>query len=411
MRFMALRIAIRALMRNRVRSALTMLGVIIGVAAVIAMVAIGQGATQSVQQQISSMGQNQLIVFPGSSSSGAVMFGAGTQQTLTPQDAVAIERDAPSADGVAVVVRTRAQVVYQDMNWAPSTVQGCNPDFFRVRDWNVVDGQLFTDQDVKVAAQVCLVGQTVADNLFPGDSPVDKRVRIKGLPFRVVGLLAKKGANTFGSDQDDAVFMPYTTVKKKLQGSPFNTVDQILVGAHSSAVLPELEKEIGDALRASHHLFRNGGPPLPDDFTIRNLTEILGAMTAATGVMTSLLAAIASVSLLVGGIGIMNIMLVSVTERTREIGLRMAVGARSRDVLAQFLVESVVLSGIGGLLGIGLGVGGALTVSHYAHWPAMVSPAAIVVAVVFSAAVGILFGFYPAYRASRLDPIDALRYE
>ncbi len=411
MRFMALRIALRALDRNRVRSSLTMLGVIIGVAAVIAMVAVGQGATQSVQRQIASMGQNQLMVTPGSSSSGAIMFGAGTVQTLTPQDAASIARDCPSASAVAVVVRTRAQVVYQDLNWAPATVQGCNPEFLTVRDWSVVEGEVFSDADVRNAAQVCLLGQTVSENLFRDESPVGKRLRLKGLPFRVVGLLDRKGNNAFGSDQDDVVLLPWTTVKKKLQGSTFSTVDQILVGTRSPGSLGPLEDEIRSVLRVNHRLLRQGGPPLMDDFTIRNMTELLGAMTATTGVMTALLAAIASVSLLVGGIGIMNIMLVSVTERTREIGLRMAVGARSRDVLSQFLVESVVLAGIGGLLGILLGGGGALIVAHYARWPALISPASILVAVVFSGAVGIVFGFYPAWRASRLDPIDALRYE
>jgi putative ABC transport system permease protein len=409
--FMSLRIALRALDRNRVRSSLTMLGVIIGVAAVIAMVAIGQGATESVKKQIASMGQNLLMVMPGSSSSGAVMFGSGTVQTLTQQDAAAIARDCPSAGAVAVIVRARAQVVYQDQNWAPATVQGCSPSFLTVRDWPVVEGANFTEADLKNAAQVCLVGQTVVDNLFQTRSPVGERVRVKGLPFRVVGVLDRKGASTFGSDQDDVLLLPWTTCKKKLQGSTFNSVDQILVNAPTASALSALENEIRATLRANHHLQRESGPEAMDDFSIRNMTELLGAMTATTTVMTSLLAAIASVSLLVGGIGIMNIMLVSVTERTREIGLRMAVGARAGDVLSQFLVESVVLSGIGGLIGIALGTGGAIAVSRFAHWPAIVSPNAIAVAVLFSGAVGVIFGFYPAWRASRLDPVDALRYE
>jgi putative ABC transport system permease protein len=408
---MSLRIALRALDRNRVRSSLTMLGVIIGVAAVIAMVAIGQGATQSVKKQIASMGQNQLMIMPGSSSSGAVMFGSGSQQTLSPQDAVAIQRECASAQAVAVIVRTRAQIVYQDQNWAPATVQGCSPSYLEVRDWPIAEGENFTESDVRTAAQVCLVGQTVVENLFQNESPVGKRVRLKGLPFRVIGVLDRKGASTFGSDQDDVLLLPWTTVKKKLQGSTFYTVDQILVTAPSAEALDPLQEEVRTTLRASHRLTRESGPEAMDDFTIRNMAELLSAMTATTTVMTSLLAAIASVSLLVGGIGIMNIMLVSVTERTREIGLRMAVGAGARDVLSQFLVEAVVLSGIGGLVGIGIGSGGALAVSHFAHWPAMVSPQAIVLAVVFSGAVGVIFGFYPAWRASRLDPIEALRYE
>ncbi len=411
MRFMSLRIALRALARNRVRSMLTALGVIIGVAAVIATVAIGQGATQSIQKQLASMGQPQIMVFPGASSSGAVSFGAGSVQTLTPKDAEAIERECPSATAVAVVVRARAQIVYQELNWSPATVQGCNPAYLTVREWPVVEGDYFTDADVRNAAQVCLVGQTVADQLFPGDTPVGKRIRVKGLPFKIVGLLERKGTSSYGQDQDDSLFLPWTTYKKKVQGSSFNTVDQIMVAGRSVASLGPLEEEVKATLRAAHRLGRSGAGGLPDDFTIRNMTEMITAQTATTGIMTTLLAAIASVSLLVGGIGIMNIMLVSVTERTREIGLRMAIGARGRDVLSQFLVESIVLSGIGGLLGTALGAGGATLLASRMGWPVVVSSSSVVVAVAFSAAVGVLFGFYPAWRASRLDPITALRYE
>ncbi len=407
---MTFRIAVRALGRNKVRSSLTMLGVIIGVAAVIAMVAIGSGATESVKKQMSTMGQNQLMVLPGSSSSGAVMFGSGTVQTLTPKDAAAIRRDCPSATSVAIVVRTRAQVVWGNANWAPNSVQGCSPEFLVIRDWPVTEGDAFTEADVNAAAQVCLVGQTVADNLFGTESPVGQRVRLKNLPFRVIGVLGRKGANTY-QDQDDVVLLPWTTVKKKLQGSSFNNVDQLMVGAESAAALVPLEAEIRAVLRASHKLDREGGPGAMDDFQIRNMAEFLAASAQLTTIMSGLLAAIASVSLLVGGIGIMNIMLVSVTERTREIGLRMAVGATSGDVLSQFLVESIVLSGIGGVLGIAAGAGGASAVAKLANWPVIVSPTAIAVAVAFSGAVGVIFGFYPAWRASRLDPIDALRYE
>jgi putative ABC transport system permease protein len=408
---MTLRIAIRALGRNKVRSALTMLGVIIGVAAVIAMVAIGQGATKMIQKQIASMGNNLLMILPGSTSSGAISFGTGSQQTLSPKDAEALVRDCPSAAAVAVVVRARAQIVYQSLNWAPATVQGCDSGFLEVREWPIVEGDNFTEQDVRVAAQVCVIGQTVADNLFPGDSPVGKRVRVKGLPFKIVGLLDKKGANTWGSDQDDVLLLPWTTCKKKLQGSAFNTVDQILVSAISTNAMDPLQEEINEVLRANHRIQRDRSGQYQDDYQVRNMTEMMNAMTATTRIMTGLLAAVAAVSLLVGGIGIMNIMLVSVTERTREIGLRMAVGARARDVLAQFLVEAVVLSGIGGILGIVAGGGGATGVARYMHWPSVVSPTAIVIAVLFSGAVGVIFGFYPAMRASALDPIEALRYE
>ncbi len=411
MTLMTLRIALRALGRNKVRSTLTMLGVIIGVAAVIAMVAIGSGATQSVQKQIATMGQNLLMIFPGSTSSGAVMFGVGSVQTLSPNDAAAIQRDCPSAANVSVVVRSRAQIVFQDVNWLPATVQGCDTRYLDVRQWPLVEGENFTEQDVKSAAQVCMVGKTVVDNVFEGASPVGQRIRVKGLPFRVIGVLEAKGANTYGSDQDDVLLLPWTTCKKKLQGSTFNNVDQILVAATTSDTTSRLEDEIRVTLRETHRVSRDRNGDTVDDFTIRNMTELMSAMTETTSVMTTLLALIASVSLLVGGIGIMNIMLVSVTERTREIGLRMAIGATNVDVLSQFLVESVVLSGIGGLLGIVTGGAGAIAVSHFAHWPVIVSPQAIVVAVLFSCAVGVVFGFYPALRASQLDPIDALRYE
>jgi putative ABC transport system permease protein len=408
---MTLRIALRALGRNKVRSSLTMLGVIIGVAAVIAMVAIGSGATQSVQKQIATMGQNLLMIFPGSTSSGAVMFGVGSVQTLSPNDAASIKRDCPSAADVAVVVRSRAQIVFQDVNWLPATVQGCDTHYLDVRQWPLVEGENFTEQDVKTAAQVCLVGKTVVDNVFEGESPVGQRIRVKGLPFRVVGVLEPKGANTYGSDQDDVLLLPWTTCKKKLQGSTFNNVDQIMVTGTTAEGMSTLEDEIRTTLRETHRVSHDKNGETVDDFTIRNMTELMSAMTETTSIMTMLLALIASVSLLVGGIGIMNIMLVSVTERTREIGLRMAIGATNVDVLSQFLVESVVLSGIGGLLGIAIGGGGAIAVSHFAHWPVIVSPQAIAVAVLFSCAVGIVFGFYPALRASQLDPIDALRYE
>jgi putative ABC transport system permease protein len=411
MTLMTLRIALRALGRNKVRSALTMLGVIIGVFAVIVMVAIGQGATHSVQKQIASMGQNLFMVFPGSTSSGTIQMGVGSAQTLSPNDEQAILRECPSADAAAVVIRTRAQIVYGATNWSPATVQGCDPDYLTVRQWPVVEGECFTDKDVKSAACVCLVGKTVVDNVFPNESPIGKRIRLKGLPFKVVGVLEKKGANTYGQDQDDALLLPWTTCKKKLQGNTFNTVDQIMVSARSEGLMNQLEHEIHTCLREQHHCPTNLKGEVQEDFTIRNMTELMNTMAGATRVMTSLLAGVALVSLVVGGIGIMNIMLVSVTERTREIGLRMAVGARGRDILAQFLVEAVALSGIGGIIGIALGILGARGASMIFHWPSLISGSAVAVAIAFSAAVGVFFGFYPAWRASQLDPIEALRYE
>jgi putative ABC transport system permease protein len=410
MTFMTLKIALRAINRNKVRSALTMLGVIIGVAAVIAVVAIGQGAAHLVQKQMESMG-NYLTVLPGATSSGAVSWGVGSSVTLTPVDEEAIARDCPSAKAVAAIVRTKAQLVYQNANWNPATVQGCDPSYLVVREWAIVDGEAFSDLDLKKAAQVCIVGETIVKNLFSGESPVGKLVRVKNLPFKVVGVLDKKGANAWGQDQDDVVLLPWTTCKKKLQGSTFNTIDQILATPVSTAATPILEEEMNVVLRANHRIKKDAKGQWEDDYQIRNMTEFLKAMTAQTQVMRWLLMGVAAVSLLVGGIGIMNIMLVSVTERTREIGLRMAVGARGIDILAQFLVEAMSLSGIGGLVGIAVGLGLSTLASWLAHWPSLVSWLTVVIAVLFSAVVGMLFGLYPAWRASQLDPIDALRYE
>ncbi len=412
---MTVRIAVRALGRNKVRSTLTMLGVIIGVAAVIVTVAVGSGASAMVQKQIASMGQNLLMIFPGATSSGGFSMGMGSAQTLSPNDATALERDCPSVAAASVIVRARAQIVYESTNWAPATVQGCDEKFLDVRQWPVVEGENFTAEDVKNSRTVCLVGQTVADNLFHDESPVGKRIRVanKGtaLPFTIVGVLDKKGANTWGSDQDDALLLPWTTVKKKLQGSSFNNVDQIMVTAKSASAMTSVQDEITSTLRVTHKLVRERGPAAMDDFTVRNMTEMMSAQMAAQQTMKLMLAGVAAVSLLVGGIGIMNIMLVSVTERTREIGLRMALGATNGNVLSQFLVESIVLSALGGLLGVAGGSAGAITIATKNHWPVVLSPESVVIAVAFSAAVGVLFGFYPAWRASRLDPIDALRYE
>jgi putative ABC transport system permease protein len=395
------------MLRNKVRTALTMLGIVIGIASVIAMVAIGQGASSLIQDQINSMGRNLLMVLPGAAASGGFSWGAGSTQTLTPDDAAAIMKDIPTVRAVAPIVRTRAQLVYGSQNWNPSTLQGTSPAFQDVRDWNLDDGVFFTDQEVATAAKVCVLGKTVADNLFQGDPAVQKSIRIKNMPFKVVGVLSRKGTNAMGQDQDDIVLMPWTTVKRVLQGSAFNNVDQLLVTAVSTPAMTEATTEITALLRQRHRI-KEGEE---SDFNIRAMMEMAAAMTQTSSVMTLLLALIASISLVVGGIGIMNIMLVSVVERTREIGLRMAVGARKSDILFQFLTEAVVLSLAAGIIGMLLGMTAASIISHTLHWPALISPASIGIAILFSCGVGVFFGFYPAMRASRLDPIEALRYE
>ena len=411
MNLMTFRIAIRALNRNKVRSGLTTLGVVIGTAAVIAVVAIGQGATSAMQKQMASMGTNQILVFPGASSSGAVNFGSGSVQTLTPQDEQSIVRECPSAEYSAVIVRARAQIVNGSINWSPNTVQGCDTDFLAVREWEVVEGENFSEQHVRGAATVCLVGKTVVDKVFEGESPVGKRIRVKGLPFTVLGVLAKKGTNTWGQDQDDVLLMPYTTVKKKVQGSQFNNVDQIVVRARSAAVMDRLEQEIKDCLRVAHRIPKNARGGYEDDFQVMNATEMRDAQASMTRLMTVLLAAVAFISLLVGGIGIMNIMLVSVTERTREIGVRKAIGARRRDVLYQFLLEAMFLSLVGGLIGVVTGLVGANLVASMNGWKVVVPMSAVALSFGFSAVVGMFFGFYPALKASRLRPVQALRFE
>jgi len=401
----------RVLVRNKARAVLTMLGIVIGVGAVIALVAIGRGATGAVQKSIASMGQNQLMINPGSSSSGAMRMGAGTVHTLTPADAAAIERECPSAEEVAIVVRASGQAVAGSVNWSPAEVQGVNPAYFRVRERTVVEGEALSDADVRKAAQVCVIGRTVARELFGDRSPIGQRVRLKGLPLRVVGVLARKGANTFGMDQDDIVLVPWTTAKKKIEGSLFEGVDQLLARARRADLLDPLAREITALLRARHRIRSDGRGGFADDFSVRDMAEIGKAFSATSATMTGLLAAVAAISLLVGGIGIMNIMLVSVTERTREIGIRMAVGARGRDILGQFLVEAMVLSGAGGVVGVALGAGAAWWVGRLFAWTTTVSPGVVALAVVSSSAVGIFFGLYPAWRASRLDPIQALRSE
>jgi len=403
------RIAVRALRVNKLRSALTMLGIVIGVGAVITMVAVGAGAQARVAEQIQSLGSNMIIVLSGSITAGGVRMGSGSQLTIAEDDAWAIQREIRTVTAAAPTSRGSAQIVYGNLNWATS-VQGVTGEFFSAREWDVADGRLFSQEEIEGAAKVALIGQTVAGNLFGESDPLGQVIRIKNVPFGVIGVLQRKGQTTFGQDQDDTVLIPLSTAKRKVLGSSqanARAVGSIAVKVGDARAMPDAEQEIRGLLRQRHRLqtFQE------DDFGIRNLTEVLQSQEASSRVLTWLLAAIASVSLLVGGIGIMNIMLVSVTERTREIGLRMAVGARGGDILVQFLVEAVTLSLLGGVLGIALGLGGSYAIAYFAQWRTLVSVQAVAVAFLFSAAVGVFFGFYPARQASRLNPIDALRYE
>jgi putative ABC transport system permease protein len=403
---MIIRVAFRALVRNKMRAALTMLGIIIGVSAVIAMVSIGQGAQASVQAQIESIGTNLLFVSAGAQNVGGVRSGTGDSgtNTLTVEDLDAIKREVPSVSMVTPSINARSQLVSGNANWN-TTVTGVSEQYPDVRKWPVQSGEFFTDADVRTAARVIVIGQTVADNLFPGTDPVGQTLRVMNLPFRVAGVLKKKGQDQQGRDQDDVSFAPYTTVQKKILGSP--RVQIAYVSAISQDATYTAQSQITDLLRQRHKLSANE----PDDFSVRNMTDIADAANQTSNTMTILLACIAGVSLLVGGIGIMNIMLVSVTERTREIGIRMAIGARSSAVRSQFLIESIVLSLTGGMFGIVLGIIVSLAIPKMLGWPTLVSTMAIVGSAIFSVAVGVFFGYYPARKAAALDPIEALRYE
>lgn len=445
-------IAFHALFRNPMRAMLTTLGIVIGVGAVIAMMEIGNGSSEAIQKSISSMGANNILIMPGTAASGGVSYGAGSVMTLTPQDYEAIARECPSVRYAAPLVQARAQIVYGNRNWIPSSITGTTVSFLDLRDWsNLAEGEVYTERDILNANRVCIIGQTIARELFQGESPTGKEIRIKNVTFRVIGVLSAKGANMMGMDQDDVVLSPWTTIKYRVAGSPFvavnqggagtstnslnniypsapptlyperseiqtndnlvsvrfTNVNQIIASAQSAADIPEAIQQISTVLRERHRIH----PGDLDDFNIRDMTEMTKALTSTSRLMTNLLLCVAMISLVVGGVGIMNIMLVSVTERTREIGLRMAVGAKARDILRQFLVESVVLCLLGGAIGILLGHGCSSLVAMILHWPVKASPGAILAAVLVSATVGIIFGYYPAWKASRLDPIEALRYE
>jgi putative ABC transport system permease protein len=399
-----LRIAFDALVRNKMRSLLTMLGIIIGVGAVIAMVAIGQGAQAEVEAQISSLGSNVLMLFPGSQNRGGVQSGAGTGMALTEDDGIAIKAQCPAVAYMSPMLGTGAQIIKGNMNWG-TRAYGGSPDYFAIRDWQIDQGDFFTDQDVRAATKVCLLGRTIVDQLFPNEDPVGQTVRIRNIPFRVVGTLMPKGQNMMGQDQDDQVIIPYTTVEKRLMGHSHSW--GYLIGARSKPDIENAVTQITDLLRVRHKL----GPNDDNDFTIRSQTDIANARNEASSTMSMLLASIAAVSLVVGGIGIMNIMLVSVTERTREIGVRMSIGARRLDILTQFLLEAIVMSLLGGAIGILLGVGGSHLITAIAGWSTFISTGSIVLSVVFSMLVGVFFGYYPARKAASLNPIDALRYE
>ena len=405
--FMILKVALRAIFRNKTRSLLTALGIIVGIAAVIAVVAIGQGAQAMMIKEISSIGNNIIMVFPGSRTQGGVHGGSGSSQTLTAEDGENIAQDlAHLVRAVTPVVRTGSQVIYQENNWS-TQIQGVSVDYPEVRNWTAEDGVFFTEADQRAGTRVCVLGATVVDNLFTSASPVGQTIRIRNMPFRVLGVMARKGSNTIGHDQDDVILVPFTTVKRVLQNSIFNNVNMLMISLHSLDDITAAKEEIGALLRQRHKL----APQAPDDFNSIDMTEITNTIGSMTKLMTLLLTVVASISLLVGGIGIMNIMLVSVTERTREIGLRMAIGATPSDILMQFIAEAMALSIVGGLLGVLLGTGGARLVGRLQQWPILITESSVMVAFLFSAAVGMFFGFYPALRASRLNPIDCLRYE
>jgi putative ABC transport system permease protein len=400
-----LKVGMKAIARNKMRSVLTALGIIIGVACVIAMIGVGQGSQAAIQAQISALGTNFLMIFPGvATQSGARIFTGNS--SITEDDVTAVRAECPSVAYVTPATRTAAQVVFANNNWGTS-IQGVGVEWPLVRSWNVEKGAFFGDSEVRSAAKVCILGSTVANSLFPDMNPVDQMVRIKNIPFRVIGVLETKGGSTMGQDQDDTVIAPYTTVMKLLKRVTNAKIDMFMASATSRQTVDQAQAEIEALLRQRHRI----GPGQDSDFMIRSQQEIAQTADQTSRTLSVLLASAASISLLVGGIGIMNIMLVSVTERTREIGIRMAIGAKGRDILTQFLIEALTLSVAGGAIGIGLGIGASELLAWKARWPILLSPSAVVLAFSFSAAIGIFFGFYPARKAAQLDPIEALRYE
>jgi putative ABC transport system permease protein len=396
-------VASKNILKNKMRTLLTMLGIVIGVGAVIVMVAIGHGAQSQIEARISSLGTNLIMITPGATVQGGVSQGAGTFTRLTVEDAEKVKAEATDLAGVSPVIATRLQVIGGGTNWR-TTINGVSTDFPAIRDWSIKSGDFFSDADVRALRKVAVIGATVANALFPNSDPVGSQIQVGKTPFNIVGVLNAKGQNSGGTDQDDIVLVPYTTAQSRLSGNV--RIGTILASTSSPSDIPAAQTEIAGIMRESHKIGDG-----TDDFTVRNQAEIAAAATSTTQVMTALLAAIASISLVVGGIGIMNIMLVSVTERTREIGIRMSIGARGSDVLTQFLVESIVMSLIGGVVGIAAGFGGAALLGHFTGWATATPASAVLIAVGFSAAVGVFFGFYPAKKAAALDPIQALRYE
>jgi len=404
--FAIIKVAARALGRNKLRTALTMLGIIIGVGAVIVLVSIGQGAQAMVLDQISNMGTNMMYVMPGNLTFGGAALGAGAASTLTDEDVASMEREVPTIAAASPVVNASGQLVFGNQNWFVR-IQGTNERFPEIRTWKVEQGEFFTDADVRSAARVIVLGKTVAEKLFPGVDPIGETIRVRNLPFRVVGVLAAKGQSMVGQDQDDTAVIPYTTAQRKLLGQQIPSINQAMVSAISQQATGVTQRQITELLRQRHKI----APGETDDFMVRNMTDAAQTFTQLTTIMTLLLGSIAAISLVVGGIGIMNIMLVSVTERTREIGIRMAVGARPNYVRLQFLTESLVLSLMGGLVGVLIGGAIAALVSRILGWPTLVSALSVLISFGFATVIGIFFGYYPAHKAAALDPIEALRYE